>query len=104
MLITTTEQIPGKKVSKIIGIVKGNAIRSRGVGGHLIAGIERAFGGEITAYLETMNTARDEAIKRMVEDAKKSKADAIVNVRLVTSEIMVNAAEVVAYGTAVKLK
>jgi uncharacterized protein YbjQ (UPF0145 family) len=104
MIITTTEFVPNKKVNKILKIVKGNAIRSRGVGGHIIAGLERFVGGEISAYLKTMSEARDEALERMQKDAEKINADAIINVRIVTSEIMVNAAEVVAYGTAVKLK
>ncbi|MBT4870267.1 MAG: YbjQ family protein [Candidatus Diapherotrites archaeon] len=103
MIVTTTDFIPNAKIGEIISIVKGNAIRSRGVGGHFLAGIERAFGGEITAYLKTMTEARDEALKRMEDEATKVGATAIINVRLVTSEIMTNAAEVVAYGTAVKL-
>lgn len=104
MIVTTTDFVPEKKVAKILGIARGNAIRSRGVGGHFVAGIERMFGGEITAYLKTMSEAREEALQRMTKQGEDAKADAIINVRIVTSEIMLNAAEVVAYGTAVKLK
>jgi len=104
MLITTTETIPGKSISKILDVVKGNAIRSRGVGGHIVASVQGVFGGEITAYQKTLNEARDEALKRMIEEAKKLKADAVVNIRFTTSDVMQIAAEVLAYGTAVKLK
>ncbi|MFH1255917.1 MAG: YbjQ family protein [Candidatus Diapherotrites archaeon] len=103
LILTTTDFVPNKKISQVLGIAKGNAIRSRGVGGHFVAGIERMFGGEITAYLATMNEAREEAMQRMTKDAEALGADAVINVRLMTSEIMQNAAEVVAYGTAVKL-
>ncbi|MFH0714426.1 MAG: YbjQ family protein [Candidatus Diapherotrites archaeon] len=103
MIITTTDFVPDKKVRQILGIARGNAIRSRGVGGHFVAGLEQMVGGEISSYLSVMNDAREEALKRMTADAEKLGADAIINVRIVTSEIMMNAAEVVAYGTAVKL-
>ncbi len=104
MIVTTTDYVPNKKIAKILGIARGNAIRSRGVGGHFVAGIQRMFGGEISAYLKTMNEAREEALQRMTKQAEESGADAVINVRIITSEIMVNAAEVVAYGTAVQLK
>ena len=103
MVQTTTDFIPGEKITAILGVVRGNTIRSRGVGGHFIAGLQGVFGGEVSAYVTALNEARDEAIQRMVAEAEKLGADAIINVRFVTSEVMPHAAEILAYGTAVKL-
>ncbi len=103
MIQTTTDFIPGKKIVQLLGVVKGNTIRSRGVGGHFVAGLEGVFGGEISAYVIALNEAREEAIKRMVAEAEKLGADAIINARFVTSEVMPYAAEILVYGTAVKL-
>lgn len=103
MIQTTTDFIPNKKITQILGVVRGNTIRSRGVGGHFVAGIQGIFGGEISAYVTSLNEAREEAIQRMVQEAEKLNADAILNVRFVTSEVMPYAAEILAYGTAVKL-
>ncbi|MDO8647436.1 MAG: YbjQ family protein [Candidatus Diapherotrites archaeon] len=103
MIETTTDFVPGMKIARILGVVRGNTIRSRGVGGHFIAGLQGAFGGEITAYVVALNEARTEAYNRMLEDAGKLGADAVINIRFVTSEVMPGAAELLAYGTAVKL-
>jgi uncharacterized protein YbjQ (UPF0145 family) len=104
MLMTTTEDVPGKKITEILGIAKGNTIQARWFGSDIAAGLKSLVGGEIESYTAMLTTAREEAISRMVEEAKKMKADAIVNVRFSTSDIMQGAAEVMAYGTAVKLK
>ena len=104
MIITTTETIPGKRIDKVLGIVKGNTIRARWFGRDIVAGLKTLVGGEIKSYTEMMTKAREEAIERMVEEAKKLKADAIVGVRFTTSEVMQGSAEMLAYGTAVKLK
>ena len=104
MILTTTEEVPGKKISQILGIVKANTIRSRGVGGHILASLESVVGGEITAYQKTLNEAREEALERMKKEAKKLKADAVVGLRFTTSDVMTTAAEVLVFGTAVKLK
>jgi uncharacterized protein YbjQ (UPF0145 family) len=103
MIITTTENIPGKNVSKILGVVKGNTIRSRHVGRDIMAGLKTIVGGEIKSYTEMISSAREEAISRMSEEAEKLGADAILMVRFTTSSVMPQAAEVLAYGTAVKL-
>jgi len=103
MIITTTAEIPNKKVKKILGIVKGNTIRTRHIGRDLMAGFKNIIGGEIKSYTDMIASARDEAYNRMVEEAKKLNADAILNVRFMTAEVMQGAAEVLAYGTAVKI-
>ena len=103
MIETTTDFVPGMKISKILGVVRGNTIRSRGVGGHIIAGLESIVGGEISAYVVALNEARTEAYAKMIKEAKKLGADAVINIRFVTSEVMPQAAEMLAYGTAVKL-
>jgi uncharacterized protein YbjQ (UPF0145 family) len=104
MLLTTTETVPGKQVKKILGIARGNTIRARGVGGHIVAGLRMLEGGEIKEYVTAMNDAREQALERMVGDAKKMKADAVINIRFTTSDIMQGAAEILVYGTAVTLK
>jgi len=104
MIITTTDYIPGKKVKEILGIVKGSTVKAKHIGKDIMAGLINIIGGELKGYTEMINEARDEAIKRMEQEAKELNADAIINVRLITSEIMQGAAEIVAYGTAVKLK
>jgi uncharacterized protein YbjQ (UPF0145 family) len=101
MIITTTEQIEGKKIKKTIGMVKGSTIRARHLGKDIMAGFRGMVGGEITEYTKMMAEAREEAIQRMVEDAEKQGANAIISVRFTTSMIMQNAAEVLAYGTGV---
>ena len=101
MIITTTEQIEGKEIKKTVGLVKGSTIRARHLGKDIMAGLRGMVGGEISEYTKMMAEAREEAIKRMVEDADWQGANAIVGVRFTTSMIMQNAAEVLAYGTGV---
>ena len=103
MIITTTETIPDKKIREILGIVKGNTIRARHIGSDILAGLRQIVGGEIKGYTKMITEAREEALQRMIQEAEKLKADAIVNVRFATSEVMQGSAEVLAYGTAVKL-
>ena len=103
MIETTTDEIPGKKITKILGVVRGNTIRARGVGGDFVAGIEKIFGGQITAYITALNEAREEAYRKMLDEAEKLGADAVVGVRFVTAEVMTGSAEILVYGTAVKL-
>ncbi len=104
MLITTSETIKGKEIKQTLGLVKGNTIRARWFGRDIAAGLKTLVGGEIKSYTEMLTKAREEAIERMIEEAKKLKADAIVAVRFTTSDIMQGASEILAYGTAVKLK
>ena len=104
MIITTSDQVEGKTVVKTVGLVKGNTIRARHVGRDIRAGLKSLVGGEITDYTQMMADARDQAIQRMVEDAEKKGANAIVSMRFATSMIMQNASEVLAYGTGVVLE
>ena len=104
MIISTSGQIEGKKIVKTIGLVKGSTIRARHLGKDIMAGLRGVVGGEITEYTKMMAEAREEALRRMVEDAEKKGANAIVGMRFATSMIMQNAAEVLAYGTGVVLE
>lgn len=102
MLILTTDHIPGKTVIQSVGIVRGSSVRARNIGRDIFAGLKNIVGGEISEYTKLLEIAREEAIKRMIEDAEKKGANAIVNVRFTTSAIMQGASEILAYGTAVK--
>ena len=104
MIITTTETVPGKNIKEILGIVKGNTIRARHIGSDIMAGLRQIVGGEIKGDTKMITDSREEAYDRMIGEAKKLKADAVVNVRFVTSEVMQGAAEILVYGTAVKFK
>lgn len=101
MLLTTTEKIPGKSY-EILGIVKGNMIQTRNIGRDIGQGLKSMVGGELSTYTEMMNESRAVATKRMVEEAEKLGADAVVMMRYSTSTVMQGAAEIIAYGTAVK--
>ncbi len=104
IITTTTAEIPGKKVVEILGVVKGNTIRARHVGRDIMAGFKTIVGGEIKSYTDMTTQAREESFNRMVNQAVDLGADAIINIRFATSMIMQGAAEMLAYGTAVKLK
>lgn len=101
MLLTTTENIPGRSY-EIIGIAKGNMVQSKNIGRDIGQGLKSMVGGELTTYSEMMNESRAAATKRMVEDAERMGADAVVMMRYSTSSIAAGAAEVIAYGTAVR--
>ena len=101
MIITTSDQIEGKAITKTIGLVRGSTIRARHVGRDIMAGLRSLVGGEITDYTKMMAEAREQAIQRMVEDAEKKGANAIVGMKFTTSMIMSNASEILAYGTGV---
>ena len=103
MIISTTEHIPGKEISEILGVARGSTVRARNIGKDIFAGFKNIIGGEIQEYTQLQADSREEAIKRMIDDAEELGADAIVNVRLTTSMVMQGAAEILSYGTAVKL-
>ena len=103
MFITTKENIPGRSY-EIIGVAQGSTIQAKHVGKDIGAGLRNLVGGEVKAYVEMMNEARDIATQRMIQNAQQMGADAIVALRYGTSAVMASAAEVLAYGTAVKLK
>ena len=104
IIITNTDSIPDKKVVQILGIVKGNTVRTRNIGRDIGAGFKTLIGGEIKSYTEMISQARDESYNRMVNQAIDLRADAVINVRFMTSAVMQGASELLAYGTAVKLK
>jgi len=104
MIVTTTDSIPGKKVKEIIGVVRGNTVRARNIGRDIGATFKNVVGGEIKTYTEMISQARQEAYNRMVNDAIDKGADAVINVRFMTSMVMAGASEMLVYGTAVKLK
>ncbi len=102
MIVTTTETVPGYR-QEILGIVYGNTVRSKHLGKDITAGLKSIVGGELQEYTEMLAEARIEAINRMINSAKSMGADAVVNVRFATSQTMATAAELLAYGTAVRL-
>ncbi len=104
MIITTSGQIEGKTIARTVGLVKGSTIRARHLGRDVMAGLRGLVGGEISEYTKMMAEAREEAIQRMVEDAEKKGANAVISMRFGTSMVMQNAAEVLAYGTGVVLE
>ena len=104
IITTTTDNIPGKKIISILGVAKGNTIRARNIGRDVMAGMKTIIGGEIKSYTQMTTQAREEAFNRMVNEAIDMKADAVINIRYSTAMIMQGAAEMLAYGTAVKLK
>lgn len=103
MIAVTTEQIEGKKTAETLGLVRGSTIRARHMGRDIMAGLRTIVGGEIKEYTVMLAQAREEALQRMIEQAEKMDANAIVSTRFVTSMVMSGAAEIVAYGTAVKV-
>ena len=104
MIITTTETIPNKEISDILGICRGSTVRARNVGRDIFAGLKNLIGGEIDEYTKLQAQAREQALERMIEDAENLGADAVLNVRFTTSMVMQGASEILAYGTAVKIK
>lgn len=104
MLFVTTETIAGKEIAESIGTVRGSTVRARNIGSDFFAGLKNIVGGEISEYTKLLADAREQAIQRMIADAVRLRADAIVNVRFTTSQVMQGAAEIMAYGTAVKLR
>ena len=101
MIITTADKVEGKTITKTIGLVRGSTIRARHLGKDIMAGLRGIVGGEISEYTKMMAEAREEAIQRMIDDAEKKGANAVIGMRFTTSMIMQNAAEVLAYGTGV---
>ena len=104
MEIVNTETVPGREIEESLGIARGNTVKARNVGRDITQSIRNIIGGELKAYSELLTDARDEALERMVEDAERLGADAVVNVRMESSEIANGGSEVIAYGTAVRLR
>lgn len=104
MKITTTDFIPGHEIVEVLDIARGSTVRARHLGRDIFAGLKNIVGGEINDYTRLMADAREQAIDRMVADAESLGADAIINVRFTTSMVMQGTAEILAYGTAVRLR
>ena len=103
MILSTCEYIPNKKINENLGIARGSTVRARNALRDLMAGLKSVVGGEIEEYTKLQAYAREQAVERMVEDAKSLGADAVINVRMTTSVAMQGACEILAYGTAVKI-
>lgn len=103
MIVVNTETVPGRTVVETLGMVRGNTIRAKHLGKDIMAGLRNLVGGELSEYTEMISEAREEALNRMISDAEKLKADAIINVRFTTSQVASSAAEILVYGTAVRL-
>ena len=103
MIIINTDQVPGKSISETLGIARGSTVRARHLGRDIFAGLKNLVGGEISEYTRLLADAREEAMQRMVLDAERMGADAILNVRFTTSTVMQGCSEILDYGTAVKL-
>ena len=104
MITTTLEYVPGKTITKHLGLVQGSTVRAKHAGRDIMAGVKNIFGGELTAYTELLHESREEAIDRMKEQAQSVGANAILNVRFSTSSITQGASEIFTYGTAVTME
>ncbi len=103
MAISNTESIPGKQIVEFYGVVSGNTVRAKHIGRDIMAGLKNIVGGELVGYTELLQDSRQEATERMLEQARSMGANAVVNVRFATSSISQGAAELFAYGTAVRV-
>jgi len=103
MIIVSTDFVPGREITECLGLVRGNTIRAKHIGKDILAGLRTLVGGEIKEYTQMLTEARNESMRRMEQQATRLGADAVINLRFVTSQVMSGAAELLAYGTAVKL-
>lgn len=104
MILVTTPEVPGHEVYQTLGLVRGNTIRAKNIFRDIGAGLKSIVGGELKDYSKMLTEARDQATARMVEEAEELGANAVVNIRFASADVMGNAAEILAYGTAVKVK
>ena len=104
MIICSTDYIAGREIVETLDIARGSTVRARNLGRDIFAGLKNLVGGEISEYTDLLARAREQAIDRMIADAERMGADAIINVRFTTSAVMQGMSEILAYGTAVKLK
>ena len=104
MLLSNLEVVPGRRVTKHLGLVQGSTVRAKHVGKDFFAGLKNIIGGELKAYTELLQESREEAVGRMVKQAEATGANAVLNIRFATSSITQGAAEILAYGTAVTLE
>ncbi|MFK7949921.1 MAG: YbjQ family protein [Saprospiraceae bacterium] len=104
MILSTTEEVPEREIVEILGISQGSTVRARNVGRDFMAGLKNLVGGEISEYTILLARSRDQAIERMIMDAEDLGADAVINIRFQTAMVMQGCSEILAYGTAVKLR
>ena len=104
MITVTTDFVPGREIGEAVGVVRGNTIRAKHVGKDIMAGLRMLVGGEVKEYTSLLTEARNESMRRMEAQAEKLGADAVINLRFMTSQVVGGAAEMLAYGTAVKFK
>lgn len=104
MILSTTHSVPGREISEIVGLVRGSTVRARNVGRDIVAGLKNIVGGEIEEYTQLQADAREQALQRMTDDARKLNADAVIGLQITTAMVSRGAAEILIYGTAVKLK
>jgi uncharacterized protein YbjQ (UPF0145 family) len=104
MITTTSENIPNKEIIEILGVVQGSTVRAKHIGKDILAGFQNLIGGEVKQYTNLLNDARTQAMERMIEEAELLNADAVVNIRIVTSMVSQMASEILIYGTAVTTK
>ena len=104
MIVLTIDNVPGREIGEALGIVEGEIVQTKHIGNDLLAGLKTIVGGEVKGYTDMMEQARKVSTERMIEQATKLGADAIIGVKYSSSEIMQGASEILAYGTAVKLK
>ena len=104
MILSTTHTVPGREIEEIIGLVRGSTVRARNVGRDIVAGLKNIVGGEIEEYTQLQADAREQALERMMADAQRLNANAVVGIQISTAMVSRGAAEILIYGTAVKLK
>ena len=104
MIVVNTETVPGHRVVEALGVVRGSTIRAKHIGRDIMAGLRGIVGGEVKEYTEMLTETRNESVQRMKQEGRALGADAIVNLRFTTSQVMAGAAELLAYGTAVKIE
>ena len=104
MITTTTDFIPNKEIVEVLGIARGSTVRARNIGQDIFAGLKNIVGGEISEYTKLQAQSREQALDRLIKDAENLDADAIINIRFMTSMVMQGASEILAYGTAVKIQ
>jgi len=104
MIVTNTDFVPGREIAEVLDVCRGSTVRARNIGRDIFAGLRNLVGGEVTEYTQLMADAREQAIRRMIADGETLGADAIINVRFTTAMVMQGCSEILAYGTAVKLR
>lgn len=104
MIIVNTDTIAGKEITEMLGLARGSTIQAKHIGKDIMSGLRHIVGGELVEYSQMLQESREKALNRMVADAEEMGADAVINVRFMTSMVMSGAAEILAYGTAVRLR